>query len=77
MDIATTRNLEKLIEIGKELLQKPVCRVNLETGQLSAAVDRTGMDGETKQVSETNAEALARFATKLSRERNRRQTKYI
>ncbi|XP_042402740.1 patatin-like protein 2 [Zingiber officinale] len=68
MDIATTKNLEKLVEIGKELLQKPVCRVNLETGQLSEA-----MDGGTKQVAETNAEALARFATKLSRERSRRQ----
>ncbi len=34
VDIATTENLQRLVEIGKELLKKQVSRVNLDTGRL-------------------------------------------
>lgn len=32
VDLATKENLDKLVEIGENLLKKPVSRVNLETG---------------------------------------------
>lgn len=32
VDIATTKNLKKLVKVGEGLLKKPVSRVNLETG---------------------------------------------
>lgn len=32
VDIATTKNLKKLVKVGERLLKKPVSRVNLETG---------------------------------------------
>ncbi|KAM3757160.1 hypothetical protein ACB098_02G167300 [Castanea mollissima] len=33
VDVATKENLQRLVEIGKELLKKPVSRVNLDTGR--------------------------------------------
>ncbi|XP_058228458.1 patatin-like protein 2 isoform X3 [Rhododendron vialii] len=56
-DIATTENLQKLVQIGNELLKKPVSRVNLETGRF----DEVQGEG-------TNEAALIRFAELLSEE---------
>ncbi|KAI3439704.1 Patatin [Psidium guajava] len=64
VDIATKENLEKLVHIGERLLKKPVSRVNLETG-LSEPI--------TKET--TNADALKRFAKKLSEERRLRESR--
>ncbi|KAK4733556.1 hypothetical protein R3W88_007817 [Solanum pinnatisectum] len=61
MDIATTENMETLVQIGNNLLKKPVSRVNLETGQYEP------VHGEG-----TNAEALIRFANLLSHEKKLR-----
>ena len=58
MDIATKENMEALIGIGKELLKKPVARVNIDTGMYEP------VDGEG-----ANEDALARFAKMLSEER--------
>ncbi|KAM7510349.1 hypothetical protein LguiB_009224 [Lonicera macranthoides] len=62
VDVATTENLNALVEIGNKLLEKSVSRVNLETGMFEA------VEGEG-----TNAEALTRFAQILSEERKLRQ----
>ncbi|KAM7507057.1 hypothetical protein LguiA_017510 [Lonicera macranthoides] len=62
VDVATTENLNALVEIGNKLLEKSVSRVNLETGMFEA------VEGEG-----TNAEALTRFAQLLSEERKLRQ----
>ncbi|KAL4196944.1 hypothetical protein AMTRI_Chr04g185650 [Amborella trichopoda] len=61
VDIATEKNLKELVKVGKELLQKPVSRVNLETGKFEA-VPNEG----------TNEQALIRFAKLLSNERRTR-----
>ncbi|CAL4986537.1 unnamed protein product [Urochloa decumbens] len=61
VDIATKENMEALIGIGKELLKKPVSRVNIDTGKYEAVA------GEG-----TNEDALARFAMMLSEERKLR-----
>ena len=58
VDVATVKNMERLSAIGNELLQKPVSRVNLETGMFEAAA------GEG-----TNSDALSGFAQMLSDER--------
>jgi hypothetical protein len=58
VDIATKENMESLIAIGKDLLKKPVARVNIDTG-LPETVAGEG----------TNEEALERFAKILSEER--------
>jgi hypothetical protein len=50
------------VEIGKEVLKKPVSRVNLDTGRFEQ------IEGEG-----TNEEALAEFAKLLSEERKFRQ----
>ncbi|TVU24248.1 hypothetical protein EJB05_26669 [Eragrostis curvula] len=63
VDIATKENMEALIGIGKELLQKPVARVNIDTGMYEP------VEGEG-----TNEDALARFAKMLSDERRLRHT---
>ena len=63
VDLATKDNLQRLVEIGNTLLQKPVSRVNLETGKL----EKFKADG-------TNAEALTRFAMLLSEQRKLRAT---
>jgi len=58
VDVATTENLQSLVEIGKELLKKPVSRVNLDTGKFEE------IEGEG-----TNEEVLANFAKLLAEER--------
>ncbi|KAF8023118.1 hypothetical protein BT93_F0575 [Corymbia citriodora subsp. variegata] len=60
VDIATKKNLNDLVRTGEALLKKPVSRVNLETGGCEACD------------SETNEEALKRFAKLLSNERQLR-----
>ncbi|XP_077241046.1 patatin-like protein 2 [Tasmannia lanceolata] len=65
VDISTKENLLNLVEVGKSLLQKPVSRVNLETGLFEEAGGPIG-DG-------TNGNALIRFAKLLSDERRLRQ----
>ncbi|KAK4584545.1 hypothetical protein RGQ29_022314 [Quercus rubra] len=64
VDITTTENLQRLVEIGKELLKKPVSRVNLEIGRFEK------IEGEG-----TNEEALTYFAELLVEERKLRQDK--
>ena len=61
-DVATEENMQRLVQIGKELLEKPVSRVNLETGKFEA------IEGEG-----TYGEALSYFAELLSNERKLRQ----
>ncbi|KAJ6811434.1 patatin-like protein 2 [Iris pallida] len=61
VDISTRKNLLDLVQIGKDLLKKPVSRMNLDTGSYEP------VDGEG-----TNEEALTRFARLLSAERRQR-----
>ncbi|XP_035541886.1 patatin-like protein 2 [Juglans regia] len=60
VDVATKKNLDDLVKVGEELLKQRVSRVNLDTGLFEPTN------------SETNAEALARFAQLLSQERHLR-----
>ncbi|KAH1204102.1 Patatin-like protein 2 [Glycine max] len=62
VDIATKENLEKLYQIGENLLKKPVSRVNLENGLFQPLKN-----------GETNEHALKRFAKILSQERRLRE----
>ncbi|XP_055834377.1 patatin-like protein 2 isoform X1 [Solanum dulcamara] len=62
VDVATKENLERLVEIGENLLKKPLSRVNLETG-LTEPIPKGG----------TNEKALKRFATLLVNERRLRE----
>ena len=55
MDIATEKNLNRLVEIGKELLKKRLSRVNLDIGRYEE------VEGEG-----TYEEALVDFAKRLS-----------
>ncbi|KAK9902897.1 hypothetical protein M0R45_001412 [Rubus argutus] len=64
MDIATEKNLKRLVEIGKELLKKPVSRVNLDTGRYEKS------EGEG-----TYEEALVDFAKRLAEGRKLRENK--
>ncbi|RWR89999.1 patatin-like protein 2 [Cinnamomum micranthum f. kanehirae] len=64
VDVSTRENLLNLVEIGGNLLKKPVSRVNLETG-MSEEVRGEG----------TNEDALVRFAKLLSDERRLRLSK--
>ncbi|XP_049934939.1 patatin-like protein 2 isoform X2 [Nymphaea colorata] len=61
VDISTEENLVNLVKAGEALLEKPVSRVNLETGVFEP------IKGEG-----TNKDALTRFAEKLSKERKSR-----
>ncbi|XP_020255281.1 patatin-like protein 2 [Asparagus officinalis] len=61
-DISTEENLNKLVQVGNELLKKPVSRVNVETGVYESA-------GSVM----TNEEALTNFAELLSHERRHRR----
>ncbi|WVZ92480.1 hypothetical protein U9M48_038542 [Paspalum notatum var. saurae] len=61
VDVSTKQNLNRLVSIGKALLKKPVCKVNVETG-------RNEPDGKRG----TNEEELTRFAKMLVRERRAR-----
>lgn len=62
MDVSTTENMKTLVQIGNDLLKKPVSRVNLDTGRYEQ------VSGEG-----TNEEALIRFAKLLSEQRKLRQ----
>uniref|UniRef100_A0A0A8YFS6 Uncharacterized protein n=1 Tax=Arundo donax TaxID=35708 RepID=A0A0A8YFS6_ARUDO len=62
IDNCSKENMDKLVKIGKKLLNKNVSRVDLETGRI---VEVPGLG--------TNAEQLAKFAKQLSNERRRRQ----
>ncbi|KAJ1685818.1 hypothetical protein LUZ63_017208 [Rhynchospora breviuscula] len=59
MDNSSLENMDKLIQIGKDLLDAPVSTVNLETGIFEP--DRKAPC--------TNAQMLTKFAEKLSVER--------
>ncbi|KAL0377745.1 UNVERIFIED_CONTAM: Patatin-like protein 3 [Sesamum radiatum] len=61
VDISTTQNMQRLANIGKLLLKKQVCRVNLDTGR------QEPVKGEG-----TNEQALARFAKLLADEKKSR-----
>ncbi|GJS67908.1 hypothetical protein Tco_0682473 [Tanacetum coccineum] len=63
VDIATMENLNNLITVGESLLNKPVSRVNFDTG----VVEEVTNGG-------TNREALKRFAKQLSDERKLRES---
>ncbi|KAG2724510.1 hypothetical protein I3760_01G020800 [Carya illinoinensis] len=62
VDIATSENMQRLVEIGKELLKKTVSRVNLDTGNF-----------EEIKGGSSNEEALAYFAELLVKEKKFRQ----
>lgn len=62
VDVATSENLNMLIDVGRALLKKYVCRVDVETGKKCA---RRG----------TNEEELIHFARMLSHERKSRLQK--
>ncbi|KAI3898007.1 hypothetical protein MKX03_027542 [Papaver bracteatum] len=64
LDISTKKNMQKLIQIGQDLLKKTMCRVNLENG-ISEEVEGAC----------TNQEALIRFVKVLSNERGARLAK--
>ncbi|CAI9282964.1 unnamed protein product [Lactuca saligna] len=61
VDVATTQNLNNLVNVGKALLDKPVSRVNSDTGVFEVLPNGG-----------TNREALKRFAKQLSDERKLR-----
>ena len=61
-DIATNENMQRLVQIGNQLLKKPLSRMNLETGRFEVVL------GEG-----TNEEALIRFAKLLSEEKKLRK----
>ncbi|WVY90543.1 hypothetical protein V8G54_036057 [Vigna mungo] len=63
VDIATEKNLNGLVQVAEALLKKPVSEVNLRTGVR-----------EPVQSGETNAEALKRFAKRLSKQRKFRES---
>ncbi|KAL6961995.1 Proteolipid protein 2 [Sarracenia purpurea var. burkii] len=63
VDIATKKNLEELVKVGDGLLQKPVSRVNLDTGLMQPCDEGT------------NEDALRRFAKLLSEEKQLRGTR--
>ena len=64
LDVATEKNMKRLVEIGKGLLKKPVSRVNLDTGKYEKC------EGEG-----TYEEALVDFAKRLAEAKKLRQNK--
>ncbi|XVF15580.1 hypothetical protein REPUB_Repub09cG0166500 [Reevesia pubescens] len=64
VDIATKENLENLVKVGENLLNKTVSRINLDSG-LYEPLENGG----------SNEEALQRFAELLSDERRLRMSK--
>ncbi|CAL5013014.1 unnamed protein product [Urochloa decumbens] len=64
VDVSTSENLNRLVDVGKGLLKKPVCKVNVETG-------RNEPDGSRG----TNEDELIRFAHMLVEERRARLQK--
>ncbi|KAL5232223.1 hypothetical protein ABZP36_030999 [Zizania latifolia] len=64
LDISTPENLKRLVDVGMALLDKPVCKVNVETGKNEPDLSRG-----------TNREELEHFARMLSEERKARLQK--
>ncbi|TVU01455.1 hypothetical protein EJB05_53105, partial [Eragrostis curvula] len=64
VDVSTEKNLNRLVGVGKALLKRPACKVNVETGKNEPDLHRG-----------TNEEELTRFAKMLSRERRARLQK--
>uniref|UniRef100_A0A0E0LVX6 Patatin n=1 Tax=Oryza punctata TaxID=4537 RepID=A0A0E0LVX6_ORYPU len=64
VDVSTPENLQRLVGVGKSLLKKQACKVDLETGKNEPDMNRG-----------TNEEELMRFAKMLSREREARLQK--
>jgi len=63
VDVSTTENLKRLIGVGKALLKRQACKVNIETGKNEPDLERG-----------TNEEELTHFARMLSEERKARST---
>ncbi|XBI41498.1 hypothetical protein VPH35_125957 [Triticum aestivum] len=63
VDVSTTENLKRLIDVGKALLKRQVCKVNIDTGKNEPDLERG-----------TNEEELTHFARVLSEERKARST---
>ncbi|WVY92083.1 hypothetical protein V8G54_037597 [Vigna mungo] len=63
VDIATEKNLNGLVQVAEELLKKKVAKINLRTGV-----------HENVDSNETNADALKRFAERLSKQRRFRKS---
>ncbi|PPE01798.1 hypothetical protein GOBAR_DD01178 [Gossypium barbadense] len=61
VDVSTEENMKILAKVAENLLNKPVSRVNFETGNYEPSGDL-----------ETNAQALIRYAKLLSEEKRRR-----
>ncbi|MFQ6628775.1 hypothetical protein Gotur_006650 [Gossypium turneri] len=61
VDVSTEENMKTLAKVAENLLNKPVSRVNFETGNYEPSGDL-----------ETNAQALIRYAKLLSEEKRRR-----
>ena len=61
VDVSTPENLNRLVDVGKALLKRQVCKVNIETGK-----------NEPDQNRGTNEEELVNFARMLSEERKAR-----
>lgn len=61
VDVSTAANLNNLVKIGEDLLEKPVSRVNLDTGRYEPAGQEKNMD------------ALKRFAVLLAEEKRQRK----
>ncbi|CAK9166478.1 unnamed protein product [Ilex paraguariensis] len=66
LDVSTKENMENLVKVGKELLKKPVSRVNLDTGHFKPLKN-----------GRTNMEELNMFAEMLSTEKKDREMKYM
>ncbi|KAK9678332.1 hypothetical protein RND81_11G204400 [Saponaria officinalis] len=66
MDVSTKENLENLVRIGQDLLNKPASRVNPETGHYEV-IPNLG----------SNAVALTRLAERLSEERRYRNAQNV
>ena len=64
VDVSTVENLNRLVDVGKALLKKPVCKVNIETSKN----EPDGYRG-------TNEQELIHFARKLVDERRARLQK--
>ncbi|EAZ07346.1 hypothetical protein OsI_29595 [Oryza sativa Indica Group] len=64
VDVSTPENLQRLVGVGKALLKKQACKVDLETGKNEPDMNR-----------KTNEEELVLFAEMLSRERKARLQK--
>ncbi|CAM0942947.1 unnamed protein product [Alopecurus aequalis] len=64
VDVSTTENLNRLVDVGNALLKRSVCRVDVETGK-SVPDEKRG----------TNEEELTHFALMLSQERKARLEK--